>query len=369
MKPAAAPREARVAYAALGREGQFRLASELVATRAHELKAAYAGVLSVGFGFKSRRTASGARRLVRVPCVVFEVPRKKPMRRAQDRARAIPPYLLAYEDVEGVRRLCAVPTDVKETADFGDAFAHGGGEDNPSPFQLVVAGKRPGEEVWGALTAVVRRSSAPGVLHGLSCRHVLSRSLADQPDIASNRAVWAGEGSALGRTDATRGDLVPQPLASFDAQLLRLGPGASAAAAGLLGGMSLDPQHPVLTGPQAIPDGFWVLAPRADAQGRRIRLWVKFLDCPQWRPISYPLPQGPMDVAHMLLLRGQVTGGRLQPGDSGSPAAVAAPGGATFVGMYLGGDGTNAFFIPGWQLLVPGNFGLPSSQSLQLINP
>jgi hypothetical protein len=359
---------AKRAFRVLGREAQFLLAQEVVQTRERELRLAYPDLVGIGFGFKTKRTASGrGARLVRTPCVIFEVERKRKLARASESVRKLPPLLFAYMGEPGSRRLCAVPTDVKESAAFGKPEPHDG-SNSDIPFGIVVNGKTSeADGVAGTIACAVTRSSDPGQVYAISCRHVLSRSLIEDPDIRAGCRVDLGSmpGPLLGKTAKARGVFVSAPASSFDAQLVRISDKDALSMA--LAGLKFDPDDPVLTGPERIPNGFWVATPRADSNNRRLKVWVTFIDWPKHRAMAYHLPAGDLQVAHTLVIHGVAKDTRLEPGDSGSPA-ILVNGGGRLIGMYLGGDGLNAYFIPGWQLFLPRNFGLPSETPWSLRN-
>lgn len=357
-------RAARAAFKSLGRQGQFLLAHEVVETREHELRLAYPDLVGIGFGFKSKRVESGrATRLIRTPCVVFEVKRKRQFTRAVGMGRKLPAFLYAYVGEAGSRRLCALPTDVKESAAYGKPAPHGDELDSDLPFGIVVRGLKPGVDgVGGTIACAVTRPSDPGRLYALSCRHVLGRSLEDDPDVASGCRVNVASmsGPFIGRTEKIRGTLLSTPAPSFDAQLLRVSDKDALRMA--LVGLRFDPNDPVLSGPEKAPNGFWVATPRSDANNRRLRIWITLIDWPKLRSMPYKFRSGELAIAHTMVMHGEARDERLKPGDSGSPAVLVKAGGM-LIGMYLGGDGFHAYFIPGWQLLFPGNYGLNAGEA------
>jgi hypothetical protein len=355
------------------RQQQFLLAQEVVQTRGAELLRAYTDLVGIGFGFKTKGKTSipGARepsddapcseRLIRTPCVVFEVRKKLKLRLARHADRRLPGFVYLHLGEVGQRRLCAVPTDVKESASFGRPKPH---HDDLTtlPFGIAVSQDGASDASGGTMTCVVQRPSDPGRLYALSCRHVLSRSLDETPDIPSGCTVrcFTRDGPKVGRSDKARGTFLQAPLPSFDAQLVAVDD--RGALRRLFVGLRFDPDDPVLAGPEEIPNGFWVATPRMDEAGERRLVWIEFIDWPRDRPMPYRIDGETLAVSHTLVIHGRAVDDVLKPGDSGSPA-ILVRGGRKLIGMYLGGDGTNAYFIPAWQLFMPGNYGIKKEAS------
>jgi hypothetical protein len=367
---------AQAAWRALDRAAQFRLAEEIVQVRGHELRRAYPDLVGIGFGFATRAGAgagAGAgETLVREPCVVFTVAVKRALAGARHAHRRLPRTLFAYVGDGDARVLCAVPTDVKDRVAFGRPVPHGD-ESTERPFAIIVEGEVTTLLEQGSVAACVRRESRPGVRHALSCRHVLSRSAIDPPEPpVGQRVDWATQfGPLLGATDAARGTLAPAPAESFDAQFVRVADDDVGVLQDILAGLSFDLANPVLARPDDTPDGFWIATSRADDLGARVLVWATFLEYVVLHPIPYAQPGGgTIDVTHVKLIHARVgdAGGALVKGDSGSPAVLLQDGGR-LVGMYIGGDGADAYFIPGWQLLQPTNYGLPADEVLSIDNP
>ena len=358
-------REARRAFSRLGRGPQFALLEESVLTRRQELLRAYPDLLGIGFGFKTKRKgARSAPELVRKPCVVFEVRRKPGFGRRVAPSRALPACLYAYALVDSQRRLCALPTDIREARDFGRLRPHSPADE--LPFGVAVCDGTSGTATGGTLTCAVQR--VDGQLCALSCRHVLSRSLARFPDMQPKSRVrlTSASGAVVGTPTSARGPFLTFPAASFDAQLLKVSDAAALRAA--LSGLRFDPADPALSDHGEMPNDFYVATPRSGAAGKRVLVGVVFQGLPVLRPMPYPFPepQGQVEIAHRLLIHAKAVGGRLEPGDSGSPA-ILFKSGSKLVGMYLGGDGVNAYFIPAWELFLPANYGLPSEEPWRLV--
>lgn len=347
---------ATAVFRRLGRERQFLLVQKVVAERERALRLAYPAVLSVGFGFKTRGSEGRAERnLVRTPCVVFEVARKRKL--LPTSRRLIPRFLLERVEEGGALRLCAVPTDVKPSIEFGAPVPHLGDFPISFPHGIAVSGLHEGPDATaGAVACIIRRSSG-NERYAVGCRHVLSRSLEDDPDIASGCDVNGAtdEWPFVGRTTAIRGAFEDAPKPSFDAQLMRVS--QSDGWDTLFAGISFSLQDEFLTGPEKVTNALWVATPRADERGRRVFIGIRFIDWVRLRPMRYMLGGRQQQIAHELAIHGCAVGSALQPGDSGSPAVLTRRG-SMLVGMYLGGDGVHAYFIPAWQLLTPGNYGL-----------
>ncbi len=349
------------AYRKLDLTTQYRLCREIVDTRSADLVLAYHNLVSVGYGYKTSRRAGrpgGEHVDVRQPCIVFVVSRKWRTKKTIRKAQALPSCLYAYATVAGERVRCAVPTDVKTLSSYGTrARAHLAESDRP----YGVAIENDDERTWGVVTCAIKRPAEPATLYALSCRHVFSMSL-DGPETASGCSVRSsGSGEILGITTSIRGPLVPAPADSFDAQLAKVTNRAALQAA--LPGMRFDPAGPCANDESEIsPDGFWILTPRRDAQGRRLKVWVKPRDY-----ISKTLPYDDLQVVHHGILHA-IADDLLRPGDSGSPA-VPVPAGGKLLGMYIGGDGTNAYIIPAWQLVRGAYYGRMGESLWTVVNP
>jgi hypothetical protein len=362
--PPKAHRDAVRAFKSLSRREQFLIANEVVLTRARELHAAFPDLLGLGFGFKTKRAQpTQAPKLLRVPCVVFTVSRKRRLSRPADSLRRLPTFLYVGLGEPSQRRLCAVPTDVRCRAEYGRPVPHLFGGANALPFGIVVNQMPGGEASGGTLTCAVRRNDKPDRLFGLSCRHVLSRSLDVSPDIASGCSVRleSTTGDVVGVTVAVRGALVASPLPSFDAQFVAVEDANLPRLRDALGGLKFDPNESILEGPEDVPSGFWVATSRSNAARKRLFVWVEFVD---WLPRPLTMNYGPFVVSHGFALHGHARE-PLVHGDSGAPA-VLVKSGSRLIGMYLGGDGRNVYFLPAWQLFNPANYGLASNDGWTL---
>jgi hypothetical protein len=366
-RPTAAPersakevRAAARAFGKLDRATQFRLCGEIADTRGEELILAYTNLVSVGFGYKTRGRAGTKAEAVdfRRPCVVFVVSRKwRSTGKAADPQR-LPTQLFTYVGVDGERVLCAVPTDVKPVTTFGKgARPH----DDPSaelPYGISV--ERDGDEriAFGVVACAVERPGEAG-LFALSCRHVYGMTL-EGPEYPSGCEVQSIAGQkALGSTINVRGPLVAEPTRSFDAQLARVTDRAALKAA--LSSIRFEPGDSSARGPEEMPAHFWVLTPRPDANGNRLKVWVEARTY-----VNHTLSYGGLPVTHHYILHA-IASAPLISGDSGSPAVPVAAG-RKFLGMYIGGDGTNAYIIPAWQLVRGANYGRAGEDLWTVVN-
>ncbi len=345
--------DGRALFASLDHAQQLALAHEIAMTRGDELARAYPDVASLGFGFKTKKhSPRGREKLTGLPCVIFEVDRKLSLKAPRHARRHLPKELMTFIGPMDDRKLCVVPTDVKETKAFGRPRPTAGEPDRG--FGIAVSLDDPQEGVGG--NVAVSLQMGDGSLHAISCRHVLSRSLVNEPDIVGNARVSAtlvGNWMPLGRTTSTRGRFIEAPELSFDAQLLRVAdPNACRAAVGPLRFNSY------LQSPGQLPGRFFVATPRIDVTGARIIVEVEQLDWNQARAMPYPFPRRMVMIAHALVFHGR-TAEPLIRGDSGSPA-MSTPQGGVLLGMYFGGDDENAYFIPAWQLFRAGNYGKPA---------
>ena len=129
----------------LTRPEQLRLAHEAATTRSAELRLAYPGLISVGSGFRTRRSVAGGQPvLTREPCVIFVVAKKWKTTGRPGDPRRLPTHLLAVAGPDGQRMLCALPTDVRPLSQYGRPRPNAGGDDVPMPFGVLV--RRTGDD-------------------------------------------------------------------------------------------------------------------------------------------------------------------------------------------------------------------------------
>jgi len=339
---------AAAAWRRLGRADRIRTVRELVEAHCEELTAAYAGVLGVSFGWRTR--GRGARQIViREPCVGFLVGHKRRSRTAADRARELPKVILAYAAIDDIRTLVAVPTDVVGRNDAKSSI-------RPQNREIVAeggaAGNRKSEQ--GVVTCAVR---IPGkeALFAMSCWHVLGISRHFRGGIPKNAVVMV-DGRRLGRASAHRGKLQADLRYSFDAALARVDHGAVE----LL--RTATPKRgwgDALSSLADLPDvyaSYTIFTPGPNVRARWVRTWATW-------SIDYP---GIGQVIQKWLVESEVLGqGRTRPGYSGSP--VFGRRGRDFLGMHIAGGGKRAFMIPATQLLDGAYYsGLSASDRLEL---
>lgn len=342
----------------LSRPEQLRLAHEAATTRSAELRLAYPGLISVGSGFRTKRTAAGGQpALTREPCVIFVVAKKwKTVGRPGD-TRRLPTHLLAIAGPDKQRMLCAIPTDVRPLSQYGRPRPNAIGDEVPMPFGVLV--RRTGDMAFvrGVVTCGVQRPGLPDTIFAMSCRHVLSRSLRDSDGNRTGLPVLLNRPDLppVGATLAARGDLLGSPGLSFDAQLAKLSDGAELKRA--MFGLKFTAADAFLHDPSDVGFGFWIATGRAEANGRRKFVWVDYSGTVEDFEMPYKLGNGSVvRVRHELVLHG-ISDSLLMDGDSGSPA-VRNQDGRQLMGMYLGGQGNEAFVLPAWQLMNPRNLGI-----------
>lgn len=234
------------------------------------------------------------------------------------------------------------------------------------PFGIAVSSASRPSVAAGVATCAVRRSVDPGTCYLMSCRHVLSMSLIDEASTFTDMTVSivGAELQRAGQPTSVRGGLAGQS-GDFDAQLARLDTPAQADRA--LHGLSFGRSPPMLQGPadMAGVTGFWIATGRRAADGGRRFVWVAD-PTPEFDfTMEYTLGHGVVrQITHTRVFRGRAED-TLGPGDSGSPAVLTQSGGR-LIGMYIGGDGVNAYVIPSWQLLYPPNFGVRTGETWTL---
>lgn len=342
----------------LAHAAQLQLAHEVAMSQGPTLVGAYTNLLSVGSGYRTRRSGdTGTPALLREPCVSFLVRRKWPTAGRPGHPQALPRHLLVFADVGGQRLLCAVPTDVRPRSDHGKPVPHDGAV--ILPFGIFVDQAQSHDFVTGVVTCAVRRPAAPGTTYVLSCRHVLSRTEQDiDPDQVQLPVLLGDEHrTPLGQSTSVRGPLDEQPEAGFDAQLAVVQQPAALRAA--LGGLAFDSATSYVHGPDEVGDGFYVATGRRGADNRRLLVWVSYHNTVRDFKMVYTRRDGSgVTVRHDLVLFGMASD-VLSYGDSGSPAVMQRRG-RQLVGMYIGGADGRAFVIPAWQLMSPANYGLPA---------
>jgi hypothetical protein len=359
---------ARRVWEGLSAARRMALASQIVETRARELRASYQGVLSVTYGF-ARYRERGKHRVWREPCVTFLVEKKWRKDAAAHREGRVPEYLFTYCTVRGAMRLCAVPTDVEDASDY-KLLPHDDG-------QPVVVLDDDSNEVTGAITCVVQR---PGdtQTYAISCRHVFGMSRCTPAKYPVGASVCPGKIDTDGtvtrigeRKDAMAsvapfyGVLLSGGRSCFDAAL------AEIRAAGADGSLraAVPPLKPP-GGGKSYLDRFADLAnvgeyvirtPRGDVPAKYVRGWSS----EQQRPLEY---EGVGPVIQRVVVVESLASGGTRPGDSGSPVVNQA--GTQLLGMHIAGGGETqaAFMLPAYELLNPGNYiGMSEGDMFQIL--
>lgn len=341
-------------YQRLPRAQRFALVRSLVHDRQAELVLAYKNVLRVAYGYKTKGgNASGqGSELVREPCVIFVVSRKWRTPGDATDPQKLPEFLKATWVVHGKPVHCAVPTDVRSKAFYGNLKPRAGDSEAPLGLKVLRSGRA---NVVGSPACLLKRPGKPDV-YVLSCRHVYSRTMQDGFDVPPGLVVTNRQPGTprVGKTDAIRGPLEEQPATSFDAQIARVDSKALLAPA--LGDLAFGMSPPSARAAYDIGNGFYIATPRVDGNGDRVFVWVAYTDV------------GPMDITyvggdgtsvnthHDELIFGH-SDSALQDGDSGSPA-VRTRNGDRFIGMFVASDAKRVACIPAWALLDPANYGL-----------
>jgi hypothetical protein len=316
-------------------EEQLTLTEEIVSTRAAELCRAYADVVGVSWGVRRRRG-----RVRRQPCVTFIVKRKRPLARVFKSAR-VPDRLFAYWTVRGVRKLCAVPTDVEDARERAAI--------RPS-VNPVIARTRGSTAAQGVLAWAVERLHGPGKVYALSCRHVFSPVL--RPRFVAADVMLKDSSAVLGETSRIAGHLRDDWQWSLDAQLaevidmeqLRL------AVRGLrITDRARERRHIVERA------SFWVCLPTGPVRAR----FKEFVP-PGGHPLDYEVPGARRVLHEQLVLVVQDT--PTFPGDSGAPV-LSTPGGGMLLGMHIGSNGEGlGLMIPAWLLIGPRGYAGSSDE-------
>lgn len=346
---------ARRNFRFLSRQDQFSLAALVARSREAECKLAYKAVVRLAHGYKTTGgdTRGLGGRIVRTPCVVFVVSRKWQAPRSND-PQQIPRHLLTPWPVDGKLSLCAVPTDVRPLAYYGqpEAMASFGA----GPFGILVRRVgRPDEA--GAVACLVRRPADPANLFAVSCRHVFSRSLRDPGFVSPPLEVCSPSGAKLAVTTRHMGELRAAPNYSLDSQL--------ALATDLEGfgtafkGISSLAQGAIGLENEPLSTLAYIATPRVRASGVRHLVPVKPVEVMTGVVMKYRLGSGAiLQVRHRTLIAAE-TSERVEHGDSGSPVLATANGGR-LLGMFVAGSrkARKAYYIPAWDLLDPGRYGL-----------
>lgn len=368
-------------FAALGGMAkQMALALEIAHSRQAELTLAYRNVVSVAAGFRQRSDGQATLE----PCVIFVVRRKWSARRRSQ--QALPGHLLTYADIDHVRALVAVPTDVQREPAYLQIRTQG------ASAVSVNSGSERGS---GALTCMVECSGGDAAPHRLlmSALHVLSISVdADAAELPSGAQVCqrqgAADGACLALSCAAGGRFATGHQTGFDVQLAEPLADSVASVAQALGDLPFD-------GPQASVTSFEHLLQLIDqglvleaavpsnrngsAAALRSALAVRLRSLQLHSlPIHYRFKVGGQfgdwPMLHAELLEFELLGGAAtQPGDSGCAVVCwLDEQRCCLVGMHIAADVEQglSYVIPAWQLFDVRNYfgSLGTAERLRCIS-
>lgn len=314
---------------------------ELVNTRAAELCRAYPAVIAVSYGFRRRKDAeTGRQQIAQEACVKLLVKRKwRPG--FNNPKRALPKHLFTYWTIDGVRRLCAIPTDVEDSRIHSTARPH-----NPQTV-TVSTGSPP--VATGALTCMIQRSSDHDKVYVMSCKHVFSpmRALNQTFKVAQIRLKNGGQRVAT--TVNVAGILSPVARRNLDSQLALVEDIAKLRVA--LGGVKIE-GYVRSQGEAMSAARLWIVTP---ARGP-IRATINAFRHEE-HSIDYGESGVIEDIRHEEIIEVQMDR-PTRGGDSGSPMVTNETGGL-LVGMLIAGPpdivsdsdlGTLSYVIPAWHL-------------------
>lgn len=343
----------------LSRRRKLEVVHEVVDVRANELRLAFTGVRSVLAGFGTCQQPRGRSRRLRRredPCITFVVGGKWPRRGGPPPSFPVPDHLLTYVMIGTKSSLCAVPTDVEDSADYRVTAQQNAAI--ASPCDGVGA-------TFGSLACVIRRPDDPD-LWAIGCRHVVAGStlgLDDYPTggklALANQTAFPNaicQAPAFAEISDFYGPLVPIEPVSFDAALVRImlaGDQLHQAAGRFASESAFARSIPEIS--RLADYVLWTL--RGNVPATYIRAW----------PISEQLPiqYGSIQIRHgVVLIESLLDQGQTAPGFSGSPVVSRS---GTLLGMHIAGDGARAFMIPAFELLRPSNYvGLASGPPFKL---
>ena len=340
-------RGASQSYKKLDIGDQWSLVQEIVETRSVELCRAYHNVVDVAAGYqRSRSRTTGKVRIRRIPGIIFVVKRKwNHGESAPD--EMLPRYIFAYWKVGGVRKLCAVPTDVEDVARYAGV--------QPQARRDRIAVMKPHSDlgVWGSVSCAVKRNGDPDVFV-LSARHVFSLSKeTPTPGISNTEVRYANPtGTIIARGTNIRGPLRSRDQGpSFDAQLARI--------------IDLNGLRNLLNGVQYsatarnvedIPEEYWIITSRVrkDDINRPVRLPARKRGFLFDFKLDYE-QKDVRDTIHTMLIESALLGDDTTEGDSGSPVVSRLTGGM-LLGMHIAGGPGVSCMIPAWQLFQSSNY-------------
>jgi hypothetical protein len=304
--------------------------------------------VTYGFGTRaSPRTRKPQRSTKPVLGVTFLVQKKVAPTRLSAQ-RQLPRYLLTYATIEGQRTLCAIPTDIEAATNYG-AVAHGASKVDVTHPDTTAS-------MSGMLCAAVRRPDAgpASTEYALSCRHVFDPTGGALPD-PTGAEIRVGP-TAVARTSAHWGVLVPAPAISFDAALAVVVDRArlyQALPAFLTG---------VIDAPERLPARLMIHTDRpSPIRADRSHTWrAQDGFAIDYSAIGGAAGPGITRVLHEELIE-CLPKRAVKAGDSGAP--VTDESGRLLVGMHIAGtekmaagEVIRAFLIPAYVLLRADNF-------------
>lgn len=340
-------KDARDAWLELEWPRQLEILRELLETRSEELKRAYRGIRSMAIGFG--RTGA-KRRIQRIPQITFVVARKLAESKVpkHGRARLVPRHLFAYCELDGTRRLCAVPTDVEDRKEM--RFSTSG-----RTGVLATGGE---QETTGAVCCVVKSPQNPQRLLAVGCHHVFGLSQHVCP-VPADAFVALSDGTPLG-IPSHFGFLGSEPPFSTDAGLcpvsqsvgLHLETGFLPSTGRFAAGV---PELP------ALGSLVFIRPPRdvPPIPATVMRIHSEF-DQPDdyaacWRPVIH------RELVELALRAPGAN--RTKPGDSGCPVFDETM--KILLGMHIAGQPANAgnhtLMIPTWEMLRPSRYSFSTS--------
>lgn len=355
-------RAARAAYASLPLATQLRLVEEVVEARSHDFVHYFDNVVAVHAGVRRRRDKNGRERLGKTPCVIFVVRNKWPTPEHGRTGQRLPSELLTHADIDGQRRICAIPTDVQHAEPLARVR-----DQALTAIQVPVQGST--ARATGTLAWPLRVGNQVVVLAPL---HVMS----PLPDLQSGgRRAGAGvhavdaQGQPQGgppflTTLNAGGRLMPWPALSFDAQLAAINDSGSVGNA--FRGVRFSASRPFLRSVAEVLQastgaGLQILVPDnlpklgGVARGPLPAGYSRNIT--KDTPLVYRVAGGlTAFVAHSLVIELQVKlGNRTLDGDSGSAVVTPAADGFTLAGMHIAGNSDTglSFMLPAWQLFDP----------------
>ena len=350
--PEGAAAAAKVFNKELDRKRQLEVASDIAKTRGAELCRAYANVIDVGAGYRTRRDKTGTPKTRRQVAVVFYVSNKWSDADDERPEDAIPDRLFTYVGIKGRRKLCAVPTDVTDANDEGNAKVQA------DIRRIRVTPNPPASAGAGTLTCAVRRKFLPNRVFAVSCRHVFSLS---EVHHGERFAPWAvsdpSDEALLGVTLNILGTLQDGPEPSLDAQLCEV------ADPDLLGRVFGQLRFAgVAKGPDDVTEKLAIVTERRRIPVRWFRITHRAL------PYGHPSLQ---HVVHRELIATEFNGVGTINGDSGAPL-VSGSENPILVGMHIAisEDGKISYAIPATHFLDPRLYkGTAPSETWKLARP